>query len=214
MTLVARCDRLEFPGFRRAYHSCHSCSVDLLPAMGSFDRLKKYHGRDKAPAKEKEKEKPQKTEEELEEERKRKEQEEKEEEELEKACEKWCGIICKILILVPIVVTYVLLPLRELAVRPEMVVESRNLPHKRVVVTGGCSGMGLQAATSLAQAGASVILGCRSEESPQASAALQQLRKVGKTKAQRLGLTFEMRSFVVFVSALSTFFLARHFSLL
>ena len=60
--------------------------------MGSFDRLKKYHGRDKAPPKEKEK--PQKTEAELEEERKRKEQEEKEEEELEKACEKWCGIIC------------------------------------------------------------------------------------------------------------------------
>ena len=51
--------------------------------------------------KDKEKEKPPKTEAELEEERKRKEQEEKEEEELEKACEKWCGVICKILILAP-----------------------------------------------------------------------------------------------------------------
>ena len=51
--------------------------------------------------KDKEKEKPPKTEAELEEERKRKEQEEKEEEELEKACEKWCGVVCKILILAP-----------------------------------------------------------------------------------------------------------------
>ncbi|CAE7513025.1 WWOX, partial [Symbiodinium sp. KB8] len=135
--------------------------------------------------KDKEKEKPPKTEAELEEERKRKEQEEKEEEELEKACEKWCGVVCKILILVPIVVTYILLPLRELALRPVMYTETRNLLNKRAVVTGGCSGMGLQAATSLAQSGASVILGCRSEA----------LKKVGKSKAQFGVWSLELESF-------------------
>jgi len=161
--------------------------------MGSFDRLKKYNGREKE--KDKEKEKPPKTEAELEEERKRKEQEEKEEEELEKACEKWCGVICKILILVPIVVTYILLPLRELALRPVMYTETRNLLNKRAVVTGGCSGMGLEAATSLAQSGASVILGCRSEDSPAAISALQALKKVGKSKAQFAVWSLELESF-------------------
>ncbi|CAK9031455.1 unnamed protein product [Durusdinium trenchii] len=104
--------------------------------MGHFDRLKKYNGKDREEKKDKkETKKETRTAAELEEERRRKEEEEKEEEELEKECEKWCSIVCKILIVVPILVTYVLMPLRELVLRPDMAIDMPNLSGVRAV---GC----------------------------------------------------------------------------
>jgi len=166
--------------------------------MGHFDRLKKYNGKDGGSArdsrdKDKERkksdknEKSEKSDKELEEERRKKEEErrkkeeeEKEEEELEKECEKWCSIVCKVLIMVPILVTYVLMPARELVLRPEMTIDMPNLSGMRAVVTGGCSGLGLHTALLMAQSGASVTLGCRSNSAD----ALSRLKKVSKAKAQ------------------------------
>eukprot|EP00434_Breviolum_minutum_P041050 symbB.v1.2.036509.t2/scaffold5174.1/size30160/1 len=159
--------------------------------MGHFDRLKKYNGKDGGSArdsrdKDKERkksdknEKNEKSDKELEEERRKKEEEEKEEEELEKECEKWCSIVCKVLIMVPILVTYVLMPARELVLRPEMTIDMPNLSGMRAVVTGGCSGLGLHSALLMAQSGASVTLGCRSNSAD----ALSRLKKVSKAKAQ------------------------------
>ncbi|CAJ1401145.1 unnamed protein product [Effrenium voratum] len=151
--------------------------------FGQADLLKKYNGKDGRDGKEKDKKKAEKTAEQLEEERRQKEQEEKEEEELEKACEKWCSVICKVLIMVPILVGYVLTPLRELALRPEMAIDMPNLSGMKVVVTGGCSGLGLQTAMLMAQSGASVIAGCRSDSGAAAST-LQTLERLSKAKAQ------------------------------
>lgn len=165
--------------------------------MGHFDRLKKYNGKEKDAKDSRDKEKDardarlKKTDKELEEERKKKEEEEKEEEELEKECEKWCSIVCKVLIMVPILVTYLLMPARELVLRPEMTIDTPNLSGMRAVVTGGCSGLGLHTALLMAQSGASVTLGCRSNS----ELALQRLKKVSKAKAQPAVWPLEMDSF-------------------
>eukprot|EP00435_Cladocopium_sp_Y103_P032209 s2422_g8.t1 len=119
------------------------------------------------------------------------ERKKKEEEELEKECEKWCSIVCKVLIMVPILVTYVLMPARELVLRPEMAIDTPNLSGMRAVVTGGCSGLGLHTALLMAQSGASVTLGCRSNS----EFALQRLKKVSKAKAQPAVWPLEMDSF-------------------
>ncbi|CAK9012946.1 unnamed protein product [Durusdinium trenchii] len=163
--------------------------------MGHFDRLKKYNGKDREEKKDKkETKKETRTAAELEEERRRKEEEEKEEEELEKECEKWCSIVCKILIVVPILVTYVLMPLRELVLRPDMAIDMPNLSGVRAVVTGGCSGLGLHTALAMARSGASVVLGCRSEGSSAAAVALETLKKASKAKAQPAVWSLEMDS--------------------
>jgi len=95
-------------------------------------------------------------------EQKKKEQEDKEEEELEKECEKWCGIVCKIAVVVPLIFTYLLHPLNEFATRPAMNVETNvNLVGVNAIVTGGCSGMGLHTAALMVESGASVVVGCR-----------------------------------------------------
>lgn len=114
--------------------------------------------------------------EELEAERKAREEEEREEEELERQCEQWCGKICRIGIVVPLLFAYVLHPFGEFLMRPRMAVDtSLDLGDLHAVITGGCSGIGLQTAAMLAESGASVVLGCRDNRS---DAALEALRTV------------------------------------
>jgi len=118
-----------------------------------------------------------KTDEELEVERLAKAQEEKEEEELEKKCEQWCGVACKIAVFVPLVFAYLFAPFYEYTTRPAMVVDtSVNLGGSHAVVTGGCSGLGLQTATLLVESGTSVILGCRDAKGATAQSALRKLK--------------------------------------
>jgi len=115
--------------------------------------------------------------EELEAERKAREEEEREEEELERQCEQWCGKICRIGIVVPLLFSYILHPVGEFLIRPSMVVDtSIDLGDLHAVVTGGCSGMGLHTAAMLAESGASVVLGCRSNRSEGAMRALRTVR--------------------------------------
>eukprot|EP00929_Paragymnodinium_shiwhaense_P114426 TRINITY_DN82817_c0_g1_i1.p1 TRINITY_DN82817_c0_g1~~TRINITY_DN82817_c0_g1_i1.p1 ORF type:complete len:526 (-),score=129.61 TRINITY_DN82817_c0_g1_i1:140-1717(-) len=119
---------------------------------------------------------------------KKREQEDKEDEEFEKKLEEYCQIICKVAIIVPLLVTYMLLPLRELAMRPVMKVDTAlNLHGSHAIVTGGCSGIGLQTASMLAEAGASVVVGCREAKGEAASSAMQLLRVASAkwTKAHR-----------------------------
>mmetsp|Transcript_4409 Transcript_4409/g.13366 ORF Transcript_4409/g.13366 Transcript_4409/m.13366 type:complete len:511 (-) Transcript_4409:44-1576(-) len=121
--------------------------------------------------------KAEKTEEEIETERKRKDEEEKEEEELERACEQWCSKICRIGIVVPLLFSYVLYPLGEYGMRPNMVIDDNlSLAGTHAIVTGGCGGLGLETATMLARAGASVAVGCRDTRSDSAVQALKALR--------------------------------------
>jgi len=137
-----------------------------------------------------------KTPEQLELERKQREDEEKEEEELEKACEKWCGYFCKIGIFVPMLVTYLLLPLREFALRPDMIVDTGvRLSGSTAVVTGGCSGLGLSTATMLAHSGATVVLGCRDSQSSSAALALKKLKKASKSSARPVVWDLQLDSF-------------------
>lgn len=118
-----------------------------------------------------------KTPEEIAAEKKAREEEEKEEEELERACEQWCSKICRIGIVVPLIVSYILHPIGEFAMRPAMEVDTDvNLAGVHAVVTGGCAGIGLRTATLLAESGASVALGCRDSRSDDATRALGLLR--------------------------------------
>lgn len=119
-----------------------------------------------------------KTQEEIEAEKKRSEEEEKEEEELERACEQWCSKLCRIGIIVPLFFSYILYPVWEYAVRPSMVIQGQlQLFGTYAIVTGGCSGIGLRTAELLAEAGATVTVGCRDTQSQTALQALQALRK-------------------------------------
>mmetsp|Transcript_31140 Transcript_31140/g.56872 ORF Transcript_31140/g.56872 Transcript_31140/m.56872 type:complete len:496 (-) Transcript_31140:91-1578(-) len=111
------------------------------------------------------------------------EREEREEEELEKQCEQWCDKLCRIAILVPLVFSYVLHPLGEYVMRPSMktVDTSVDLSQVRAIVTGGCAGIGLETAKLLAEAGASVVLGCRDVSSTAAANALRDVRAASRS---------------------------------
>lgn len=118
-----------------------------------------------------------KTPEELAAEKKAREEEEKEEEELERVCEQWCGKICKIAIVVPLIFSYVMHPIGEFVMRPAMDIDTGvNLAELHAIVTGGCAGIGLHTATLLAESGASVVLGCRDAEGDDAVRALSALQ--------------------------------------
>lgn len=129
-----------------------------------------------------------KTARELEREKKLREEEEREEEELEKACEQWCGKICRVGILVPILFSYVVQPIAEFSMRPAMVVDnSLDLSGTNAIVTGGCSGVGMETAVLLADAGASVVLGCRDIKSVEAGRALRAVKTAQGRWSKRNG---------------------------
>jgi len=129
-----------------------------------------------------------KTPKELEREKKLREEEDKEEEELEKQCEQWCGKICRVGILVPILFSYLVQPVAEFAMRPPMVVDtSLDLSGTNAIVTGGCSGVGMETAKLLAEAGASVVLGCRDIKSAEAGLALKAVKTAQGRWSKRNG---------------------------
>eukprot|EP00747_Dinoflagellata_sp_TGD_P166344 gnl/TRDRNA2_/TRDRNA2_189003_c0_seq1.p1 gnl/TRDRNA2_/TRDRNA2_189003_c0~~gnl/TRDRNA2_/TRDRNA2_189003_c0_seq1.p1 ORF type:complete len:534 (+),score=106.75 gnl/TRDRNA2_/TRDRNA2_189003_c0_seq1:68-1669(+) len=112
-----------------------------------------------------------------EEEQRRKEEEEREEEELERQCELWVGKLCKVIIFVPLLFANVVQPIGEYAMRPNMVVDTTvDLAGQFAIVTGGCAGIGLHSAQLLAEAGASVVLGCRDPNSMGAARALRAVK--------------------------------------
>lgn len=74
-----------------------------------------------------------------------------------------------------------------------------NLDDRRIVITGGNSGIGLEAATTLCDAGADVVLACRNLE--KADAACQRIREEvphARVEAQRLDLA-DLQSVRTFV---------------
>lgn len=94
--------------------------------------------------------------------------EEELDDEFEAACEKWCGMGVRV-----IFAAYSLFGVAtstyEWAARPSManVLDPvGNLGGTNVVLTGGCSGIGLQTARMLATRGARVVVGCRPPPPP------------------------------------------------
>jgi NAD(P)-dependent dehydrogenase (short-subunit alcohol dehydrogenase family) len=124
--------------------------------------------------------------EELAAEKKASEDEEREEEELERQCEQWCGKICRIGIVIPLLYSYVMYPIGEYAMRPAMEIDTKvDLSDIHAIVTGGCSGIGLDTASLLAESGASVVLGCRDSNSEVALTALRTVKSAAVRWSQR-----------------------------
>ena len=115
-----------------------------------------------------------------------KEKEDQEDKELEEKCEKWCGRVIKLAIFLPMLLNFVLLPAFEFVGRPTMVLDDRvDLAGTQAIVTGGCGAIGRHTAALLAEAGASVVLGCRS---PSADAARDALALVEQSSGEGVAL--------------------------
>ena len=93
----------------------------------------------------------------------RKAREEREDEEWEKQCENYCarGIT---LMMMASPIWSLLSFVGEWAARVPMIVDEVDMSGQRVIITGGCGGMGVDLATIMVVAGASVVLACRDSE--------------------------------------------------
>jgi NAD(P)-dependent dehydrogenase (short-subunit alcohol dehydrogenase family) len=90
----------------------------------------------------------------------KKKREEEEDEEFEKQCEKYCSyVITLAMIASPLygLVTFV----GEYVTRSPMVADVADLSQQKIVITGGCDGMGAELARMMVDSGGSVTLGCR-----------------------------------------------------
>ena len=95
--------------------------------------------------------------------RHKKKTEEELDEEFEAACEKWCGMGIRLVFMMYSMFGF-FTSTYEWATRPDMtnvLPATTNLAGTNVVITGGCSGVGLETARMMAGAGARVIVGCR-----------------------------------------------------
>jgi NAD(P)-dependent dehydrogenase (short-subunit alcohol dehydrogenase family) len=93
----------------------------------------------------------------------RKAREEREDEEWEKECENYCarGIT---LMMMASPLWSLLSFIGEWAARVPMIVDEADMTGQRAIITGGCDGMGLELASLMVVAGASVVLACRDAE--------------------------------------------------
>ena len=93
----------------------------------------------------------------------RKAREEREDEEWEKECENYCarGIT---LMMMASPLWSLLSFIGEWAARVPMIVDEVDMTGKRAIITGGCDGMGVELASIMVIAGASVVLACRDAE--------------------------------------------------
>jgi len=83
---------------------------------------------------------------------------------LEKGCAKWVTRIFMITTFLPLIIT-MMGRIQEFVMRPSLNLDSEmDLSDTTHLITGGCSGMGLEVAKMFAQRGANVVVGCRDEE--------------------------------------------------
>ena len=83
---------------------------------------------------------------------------------LEKGCAKWVTRIFMITTFLPLIIT-MMGRIQEFVMRPSLNLDSTlDLSDTTHLITGGCSGMGLEVAKMFAQRGANVVVGCRDED--------------------------------------------------